>query len=171
MKTLARRCVRRPWWVVAAWVALIIATNSASHAVGSAYANTFTLPHTNSEAAYHLLSQTAGGGGDVDQIVFSARTGTIASHAAAISADLAAVARQPVIATVASPICAAGAACPGAAQVSRDGRIAYAVVHFSKPGFKLKLAQIQKVETVASAARSSTLQVEFGGNAFGQLDS
>ncbi len=170
MKTLARRCVRRPWWVVAAWVALIIATNAASHAVGSAYANTFTLPGTNSLHAYQLLEQTPGGGGDVDQIVFRARTGTIASHAAAISRDLAGVARQPEIAAVTSPICATAAACAGAGQVSRDGRIAYAVVHFAQPGFKLTLHQIQAVEDAGAAARSSSLQVEFGGNAFGQLD-
>ena len=139
--------------------------------MGSAYANTFTLPHTNSEAAYQLLEQTPGGGGDVDQIVFRARTGTIAGHAAAITRDLAGVARLPEIAAVTSPICPSATACTGAGQVSHDGRIAYAVVHFAQPGFKLSLNQIQAVENAGAAARSSSLQVEFGGNAFGQLDS
>ncbi|MFI5051570.1 MAG: MMPL family transporter [Acidimicrobiales bacterium] len=170
MKTLARFAVRRRWWMLGAWVALIIGTNAASLAVGSAFSNTFTLPGTNSEHAYALLSTAKGASGDVDEIVFQATSGTVASHRAEIQGVLAKVARLPVITSVFSPFCT-GAHCAGQAQVSRDDRIAYAIVHFAKPGFRLSDAQIRSVEAVGVAARSTSLNVQFGGNAFGQLDS
>jgi len=156
--------------MLGAWVALIIGINASSYAIGSAFSNTFTLPGTNSTHAYHLLSTAKGGSGDVDQIVFRATTGSIASHRHQIEAVLAKVAELPPIAAVISPFCT-GVTCAGQPQVSADGRIAYALVHFSEPGFRLSNAQVQSVENVGINARSSSLNVQFGGNAFGQLDS
>ncbi len=170
MKNLARLSVRRRWWVLSAWVMLIIGVNAASFAAGSAFSNTFTLPGTNSTHAFALLSTVHGGSGDVDEIVFQSRAGSVASHRDQIDAMLAKVAQLPVIAAVTPPFCAAST-CSGQAQVSKDGTIAYAIIHFTKPGFRLTNAQIQSVENVGVTARSASLNVQFGGNAFGQLDS
>ncbi|HVB71270.1 MAG TPA: MMPL family transporter [Acidimicrobiales bacterium] len=170
MKSLARFSVRRRWWMLGAWVALIIGVNAASFALGSAFSNTFTLPGTDSTHAYQLLTTAKGASGDVDQIVLEARTGSVNSHEHEINAMLARVAKLPAVSAVISPFCS-GIACAGQPQISHDGTIAYAIIHFSEPGFRLSNAQIQSVETVASTARSSSLNIQFGGNAFGQLDS
>ena len=179
MKSLARFGVRRRWFVLVGWIVLIIGINVAAQAAGSAYSNSFSLPGTNSTQAESLLATAfAGQSGDADQIVFHVTSGTLTSHEAKIQAMLAKLQGLPDVASVTSPFCSGfsanqtlpNGACIGASQISKSGSIAYAVVHFSKPAFKLSLPQIRAVEVVGENARSSTLQVEFGGNAFGQLD-
>ncbi len=162
------------------WVALFILLSVISHAVGSAYSDNFSLPGTNSTHAETLLKQGFPKlSGDVDQIVFQSK-GAIAAHVDGIQKVLAKVERLPQVASVASPFCTGTFAtsealpngkCAGSAQVSSDGTIAYAIVHFAKPGYHLKDSQIRAVETTASEANSSALNVQFGGNAFGQLSS
>ena len=165
MKSLARFCFRRRWIVLAVWVVLFLGINVAAQTFGSAFANSFSLPGTNSTHAESLLSSGfPGKAGDIDQIVFHARSGTIASHRAQIEAVVVRARKLPDVAQVVSPFLG------GPLQISQGGRIAYAVVYFSKPAFKLKDSQIRAVETVGTAARTSSLDVEFGGNAFGQLD-
>ena len=170
MKSLARLAVRRRWYVLSAWIVLFVGLTIASQSVGTAFSNSFNLPGTDSTRAFALLGHVKSLGGDADQIVFHTTSGTVADQRASIEPMLAKVAKLPEVASVTSPFCATSAACLGATQVSKDGTIAYAVVHFAVPGFKLSNAQIRAVETVGSSIRSSTLDVQFGGNAFGQLD-
>ena len=165
MKSLARFCYRRRWIVLAVWIVIFLGVNVAAQTFGSAFANSFSLPGTNSTHAESLLaSGFKGKAGDIDQIVFHATSGTIASHEASIQAVIAKAAKLPDVATVVSPFVG------GSLQISKDNKIAYAVVYFTKPAFKLKDSQIRAVETSAATARSATLDVQFGGNAFGQLD-
>ena len=181
MKSLARFCVRHRWYVLIAWIALFILINVVSHAEGSAYSNAFSLPGTNSTHAESLLEKGfPQQSGDVDQIVFQTTNGTVVTHQAAIQAMLSKVAKLPNVGSVTSPFCTGTfkasetlptGVCVGSAQISKTGTIAYAVVHFSKLANNLTNPQIQIVETVASTARSSTLNIQFDGNAFGQLDS
>ncbi|HUX04308.1 MAG TPA: MMPL family transporter [Acidimicrobiales bacterium] len=172
MKSLARLSVRHRWYVLVAWIVLFIGLNVAAQVFGSAYSNTFSLPGTNSANAYQLLSKVQGEKGDADQIVFQSTGGPVAAHRSTIESMLTKMAKLPVVADVTSPFCATTTTpCPGASQVSQDGTIAYAVVHFSVPGFKLTANQIKTVERVGATIRSHSLDVQFGGNAFGQLDS
>ncbi len=170
MKTLARMSVRRRWYVLIAWIVLFIGINIAAQTAGSAYSNAFSLPGTNSTHAYALLAKVHGQSGDADQIVFHTTSGTVADQQTTIEAMLAKVRKLPDVASVTSPFCPTAASCLGATQVSKDGTIAYAVVHFAKQSFALKSSEIRAVETVGSTIRSRTLDVQFGGNAFGQLD-
>jgi RND superfamily putative drug exporter len=172
MKSLARMSVRRRWMMLIAWVILFVGINIAAQAAGSAFSNTFSLPGTNSTDAYALLAQGfPQKSGDADQIVFHPSTGTVVAHQAAIQAMLAKVATLPDVASVTSPFCPTASYCPGATQISKDQTIAYATVTFSKQAFALTKPEIQAVETVGASIRSKTLDVEFGGDAFGQLDS
>jgi RND superfamily putative drug exporter len=173
MKSLGRFSVRRRWFMLTAWIVLFIGITIASQAAGSAYSNNFTFPGTNSTHAEELLqSGFPQKSGDADQIVFHVSSGTLVSHEPRIDAMLAKIARLPDVASVSSPFCATGTTtCPGATQMSKSGTIAYAVVNFSKQAFKLTIPKIQAVETVGQSIRSSSLEVEFGGNAFGQLAS
>ncbi len=170
MKSLARLAVRRRWYVLSVWVVLIVIINLLAHSAGSAYANAFSLPGTNSTHAVELLAKIPAKAGDADQIVFQAKTGTLDQQRATIDAMLKKVATLPDVAGVVSPFCPTAAPCPGAAQIDRQRTIAYAVVNFSQQAFRLPLADIRAVQTVGSSIRSSSLNVQFGGNAFGQLD-
>ncbi|MEO9181252.1 MAG: MMPL family transporter [Acidimicrobiales bacterium] len=165
MKSLARLCFRRRWWILIAWVILLVGINVFSQTLGSAYANSFSLPGTNSTHAESLLkSGFASKSGDVDEIVFQATNGTILSHKKSIDEMVAKIAKLPDVASAVSPFEG------GSLQISKDGTIGYAVVYFSKQAFKLQNPQIQAVENVAVKARSGSLNVQFAGNAFGVLD-
>ena len=104
MKSLARFAYRRRWLILALWVVLFFGMNALSQSFGTAYANTFTLPGTNSTHALSLLqSGFKSKSGDVDEIVFQAKTGTIASHEKAILAMDKKVEKVPAVANVVSP--------------------------------------------------------------------
>jgi len=166
MKSLARFAYRRRWLILAIWVILFLGMNALSQSFGTAYANTFNLPGTNSTHALSLLqSGFKSKSGDVDEIVFQARTGTIASHKQEILAMDRKVAKVASVANVVSPFVG------GSLQISPNGKIAYSVVYFTKQGYKLTNPEIQPVEIAGISARSASLNVQFAGNAFENLAS
>jgi MMPL family len=67
---------------------------------------------------------------------------------------------MPEVAAVASPY-----GPHGAAQISRDGRIAYATVHFTGQADNLVKADVTRVIDTAEAARAPGLDVQLGGQA------
>ncbi len=172
MKSLARLSVRHRWLMLFAWIVLFIGINVISQVAGSAYSNSFSLPGTDSTRALHLLETGfKAQSGDTDQIVFATKSGTLSSHQATIDKTLARIAALPEVSGVTSPFCTtpSGTYCPGAAQMSKSGTIAYATVHFSTQANLLSKNDIRNVYNVGATLRSSSLEVEFGGNAFGQL--
>jgi RND superfamily putative drug exporter len=174
MKSLARLCVRRRWIVLGSWIVLFIGINIASFSIGSNYSNTFSFAGTNSVHALQLLqSGFKAKSGDVDQIVFVDTGGTLASHEKAIDATLAKIGKLPEVTIVTSPFCptSSTSTCAGSTQMSKNGKIAFATVNFFKQAEFLKKSDVQAVVTGAETLRSSSLQVNFGGNAFGQLTS
>jgi RND superfamily putative drug exporter len=181
LKSFAHFCVRHRWFVLGAWVLLFILINVVAHSEGSAYSNVFSLPNTNSAHAESLLEKGfAGQSGDVDQIVFHSLGNSVTSHESSIQSMLAKVEKLPEVGSVTSPFCTGSFAasetlsngtCLGSSQLSKDGTIAYAVVHFSKIASVLTNPEIQAVVNQATTIRSSSLSVEFGGDAFGNLNS
>nr|MBW4029435.1 MMPL family transporter [Acidobacteriota bacterium] len=161
MKSLARFSVRRRWLVLIIWVVLIVGVNVAAQAAGTAYSNSFSLPGTDSTHALQLLEKGfPHSSGDADQIVFRANTGPLANHAATIAPVLDTIRTLRKVGTV-SPI----------AYSKIDPSIGYVTVTFTKQANLLTTTEIRAVVSAASKLRSSTLRVEFGGNAFGQLSS
>ena len=79
-----------------------------------------------------------------------------------MSAALHRIAAFPEVASVASPYGPGGTA-----QVSVDGRTAYAVVNFTKQSGNLAKADIIRVIDAAQAAREPGLDVQLGGQAIG----
>ena len=56
MKALAEFAIRRRWWVIAGWIALIIVAQGIAGAMGgAAYKDTFSLPHTETATVARLL--------------------------------------------------------------------------------------------------------------------
>ena len=162
MAAMARWCFRRRAWVLIAWLALLVLLGVTGRAVGSAYSDTLTLPGTGSTAALNLMGKAfPGHAGDQDTIVWRASDGArTPSVEARITAMLRKVAAAPAVASVTSPYTARGAA-----QVSRDGHIAYATVVFDAQANSVPPSDVTRVVHLAEAARAPGLQVDLGGQA------
>src|SRR5271169_78234 len=164
MAALARWCFQRRRWVLVAWLALVIILGVGGRAAGTAYSNNVTLPGTGSTTALTQLEKAfPGHAGDQDTIVWRA-AGPDGVRAPAVRAEISAmlgkVAGAPAVAALVSPYSARGAA-----QVSRNGQIAYATVVFDAPQTSLPVPDVTRVVRLAEAARSPGVQVDIGGPA------
>jgi hypothetical protein len=165
MLNLTRWMTRHRWLVVCSWIVIAVGVLAASQAVGRRVSNNFSLPSTDSKRAVDLLKGSfPAQAGDADQIVFRTRTGTLdqPSVRAAIVPMLRRVAKLPHVAALQSPYAA------GANAISKDRTVAFATVSFDQRANKLPKSAIERVIGTAEAARSSTLQVELGGQAIKQ---
>ncbi len=167
MASFARWCYRHRVIVVIAWLALLFTVVGIERTVGSAYSNTFTLPGTESSRAQQLLAAALPKqAGDADTIVWHVRSGSVrdATVQAHIATLLHKVAAVPTVAAVRSPYAPAGAA-----QISADGKTAYATVDFSKLAQSLPKGDVQRVLNLVKGAGTPSLQVEIGGQAIEQI--
>src|SRR3954452_5866714 len=130
MAPLARWCFTHRFIVLAAWIAGLIVLGGLAKAAGDQYTDSFSLPGTESTRALNLLQRSfPSQSGDSDQIVFQTRTGSVKDPQvkARVQAMLDKVEKKPHVVSVASPYAPAGAA-----QISRDGRTAYATINMDK---------------------------------------
>jgi RND superfamily putative drug exporter len=163
MAALARWCFTRRVWVLVAWLALLVILGVAGRSAGAVNSDSLTLPGTGSSTALTLLEKAfPGHAGDQDTIVWRADSGSVDAPAvrARITAMLGRVAAAPAVASVISPYSAGGAA-----QVSRNGQIAYATVVFDAPQANLPVPDVTRVVHLAEAARAPGVQVDIGGPA------
>jgi RND superfamily putative drug exporter len=169
MTSIARWCFRHRFVVLAGWIAVLALLAIVNTSVGTRYSDAFSLPGTESTKALDLLQSSGlhAQAGETDTIVLHAKSGLVTDPAvkAKVSAELAAIAKQPAVGAVASPFGPAGSA-----QISKDGRTAFASVTFTHSGPALKKPDVQAMVDAGSTLRSSTLQVEFGGDAIAQLN-
>ena len=168
MSLLVRWCYRHRVIVVVAWLAVLFSVVGIERVVGSAYSTTFSLPGTESSRALSLLrSALPNQAGDSDTIVWHVRSGSAAAPAvqARIEALLRKAVAPPSVASVRSPYGPAGAA-----QISRDGKTAFASVNFAQQAQSLPKKNVLHVIDLVRAARTSTLQVEVGGQAIEQAN-
>jgi RND superfamily putative drug exporter len=152
--------------VFVGWIVTLVVTLGLSSALGTKYSNNFSLGGTESQRATDLLKREfAAQAGDQDTIVLRAKDGKVTSAAVRdrVQPVLDKIERLPHVTGVTSPFDKAGAA-----QVAKDGRIAFATVTFDQRANDLDKADIQRVIDTATRARSSTLQVELGGQAIEQ---
>jgi putative drug exporter of the RND superfamily len=163
MSAIARWCFSRRFVVIAAWVVVLVGLGALGQAVKSNYDNSFSLPGTGSAAAQELLARAVPAqAGDSDTIVWRVSHGTVRDRAvvARMTGVLNRVATMPEVAAVASPY-----GPHGTAQISRDARIAYATVNFTKQADNLVKADVTRVVNTAEAARAPGLDVQLGGPA------
>jgi putative drug exporter of the RND superfamily len=155
--------------VLAVWLIAVIGLTVIHSAAGSAYKDSFKLSGTDSADAQALLKQSSPQvSGDVDHIVIATEDGksiTEPSVESGMTAMLEKVAKLPHVGSVASPYA------PGAAaQISKDGRIAYATVTFDEAANELPITSIERVVTVAQGAAHEGVDVQLGGQAIGQTN-
>jgi putative drug exporter of the RND superfamily len=163
---LARFSISHRRSVLLGWLAVFVAAIFLSGAVGTRYANNFSLPGTDSQRATDLLQRDfPAQAGDVDEIVVYTPGAKVsdASVRARVAPMLARVARLPHVTGVQSPYSAAGGK-----AISRDGRVAFATVTFDKRANQLAKTTAQRVISTAQSARAPGLQVELGGQAVAQ---
>ncbi len=161
MRTLATWCFRHRRLVLLFWVAALVVMTLLSKAVGTNYSNSFSLPHTESTHALQVLQSAAPKeSGDFESVVFETKTGTVRSAAveARITAMLGRLAALPHVTSVQSPY-----APEGAAQISRNGTIAFARVGFDVQGQSVSDKAAQTFVSVATSADSRTLTVAVSG--------
>jgi putative drug exporter of the RND superfamily len=163
MIRLARWSFRHHRLVVAGWLLVAVVVLGLSSAVGSKFNSNFNLPGTDSQAAVSLLSNnfpTASGEGD--QVVFQSTHGATiqsASVKAAATSALAKVAKVPGVVSVVSPYSTAGAA-----QISRDGTVAFARVTWNKVSSKVTNADALNLVHAAESADGPSVHVSLGGS-------
>jgi MMPL family len=168
MSAIARWCFGHRSAVIAAWVLVLVGLGSLSQAVKSDYNNSFSLPGTGSATAQQLLTRAIPAqAGDSDTIVWQVGHGTVrdATVTARMSGVLKQIAAMPDVAAVVGPY-----GPRGAAQISRDGRTAYATVNFARQTSNLAKADITRVIDAAKAARAPGLNVQVGGQAIEQTE-
>jgi putative drug exporter of the RND superfamily len=168
MPAIARWCFRHRFVVIAAWVLVLVGLGTLSQAIKSDYNNSFSLPGTGSTTAQQLLAKAIPAqAGDSDTVVWQVSHGTVrdATVSTRINNVLKQIATMPEVAAVVSPY-----GPHGAAQISRDGRTAYATVDFAKQANNLARADITRVVDAAEAARAPGLNVQLGGQAIEQTE-
>ncbi len=168
MKTLGRFAFRNKFYVIGFWLLAVVAITAISQSVGSAYSDSFSLPGTESSKALSLLGKAfPRQAGDTETIVFHVSSGTVndPSVKSAMEAVFSKVSSIPTVGTVKSPYDPANAL-----QVSKDQQTAYAPVVFTVQGQAIKTKNVQALVNIGKAASNSNLEVEFGGQAVGQLN-
>src|SRR3954452_16955286 len=111
MAGIARWCFRHRFVVLLAWIAGLIALGAAGNALGTDYANSFSLPGTESTKALTLLqSHDAAQSGGEDTIVWRTASGSARSAQvqAGVTTALDRLAKLPEVASVRSPYDASG---------------------------------------------------------------
>ncbi|NEA58924.1 MMPL family transporter [Streptomyces sp. SID13666] len=164
MASLARWCFRRKWLVIGLWVLVMAGFGGAGGAAGSAYANVFELPGTESAQVLKLMDKAfPAQAGETDNIVWHVDQGSVRD--AAVQQKMTAALQKiksdvADVGTIASPY-----APEGAAKISKDGRTAYAAVTFTKLGNELDKEEVKQLVDIVHDAGGSGLEVEAGGQA------
>ncbi|MCX4234027.1 MMPL family transporter [Streptomyces ortus] len=160
---MARWCYRHRLVVLILWVGALLGLGFAGSAAGTNYADTFTLPNTDSTRAYDLMQKAfPERSGDTDTVVWKVDGGTArdASVRSRIEPALEEIGRMKGVGEVSSPYAA-----QGASQVSENGRIAYAQITFTEQANGVPKALVEDVVDTAQGAERAGLQVELGGQA------
>ena len=183
MHKFALFCIRNRWWVVGIWLAVMVLANVIAGALGGAnYKDEFSLPHTETATVTNLLndagqkSQTG-----VDGImVLKAKDGgdLTAPPAAVVSAMEKQCSLGAEVIKVDSPwgsiTCGKGSPTLDSADAkpkmlsSKSPDIALVDITFAQA--QLKQTDITKVYKSLKTLNSSTLQVEFTGDGFQQVE-
>jgi RND superfamily putative drug exporter len=148
--------------VVAGWLLAMVVVVGAGKAAGTDFSSSFSLPNTDSQAAVTLLTQNfPSASGEGDQVVIQATHGATISSAAVrtpVTAALAKVAEVPGVEAVTSPYTKAGAA-----QISRDGTVAFARVTWDKQAAQVTATDARNLIKAAESADGTTVHISLSG--------
>jgi RND superfamily putative drug exporter len=169
MKSLATWCVRHRRVVVLLWIAALLGMTLLSQTVGTAYSNSFSLPHTESTQALDLLQAAAPRqAGDQERIVIHTTDGTPVTDPAVqatVEAMMAKVEQLPHVSVVEGPYTPVGAH-----QISADKQTAFINVTFDVQGQNVTAAHAKTFVNTALTAQGPHLQVAVSGQVAEEAD-
>jgi putative drug exporter of the RND superfamily len=168
LKRLARLCYRRRWRVLAAWLVFLVAVSVFSSAAGGVFRNEFSLAGSESKEASDFLEDRGfdSRAGFSGQIVFEAEQGVNdPSVRQAMEGLFARVERTVPRTQVVSPY-----EPEGARQISQNGLIAYAEVNMADRPDAEFTSGADEIKAEAEEVKVSGLQVELGGDLFGEQE-
>jgi RND superfamily putative drug exporter len=169
MTGVARWCFRHKFIVIALWLIALVAGVGITKAVGTNYSNSFSLPNTQSSKALSLLQSgtSKSNTGTSDTIVWKVMSGSVldSSTKQTITTMLSKVAALPEVGTITSPYTPRGTV-----QISKNAKIAYATLTFTKSSFDLDQSDVKNVISTAQAASNSNLEIELGGQDIDQVE-
>ena len=112
---------RRRWWVIGAWIVILLGLSLGRNLVGGEFVNDYSVPGSESQQGLDRLEAdfpaASGYGG---QIVFKAGTGTVADQSAAVGTAMKSIGGLPDVISASDPLTV-----PNTPTVSKDGTIAY----------------------------------------------
>jgi RND superfamily putative drug exporter len=159
---LGSAAARHPWRTIAVWIALAVAIVGLNAGLSGTYDNTIRIPGAESQQANDRMAEDFPAlSGAQNQIVYHARSGTLADAASAAAVQSATVAMKalPHVTTVTPPTTS-----QGRSSVSSDGTIGFASVGYDLPASKLSKADFAALQHANDAAVTAGLQVEYGGD-------
>jgi RND superfamily putative drug exporter len=157
---------RRRLMVFGIWLPLLVVISAIGGKMAS-YHTSFELPHSESRQVTDLLTSVneASKGGAVAQIVFSAPQGTKdPAVVQTMTSIFDKVAKIPNISVV-SPYSVEGARFNSAAKP-----ISFAEIHFTVKGQAEQLSLANQIKDIGAAARAPGLEIQYGGQLFGQFE-
>jgi RND superfamily putative drug exporter len=169
MSGIARWCFRHKFIVIGLWLIALVAGIGITKSVGTNYSNSFSLPNTQSSKALSLLQSgtSKSNTGTSDTIVWKVKSGSVleSSTKQTITAMLNKIATLPEVGTITSPY-----APRGMVQISKDHKIAYATLTFTKSSFDLDPSDVKNVISTAQSVSNSNLEIELGGQDIDQVE-
>ncbi|MGW1812206.1 MMPL family transporter [Streptomyces sp. NPDC002125] len=163
MAALARWCLTHRLATVLIWLIALGGVAAAAVSAGSSYSNDYEVPGTESGRAGELLqSGFEDLGGDTGTVVWHTPDSTVrdAGVERTMTRTLHAIGALPGVGDVAGPYGATGQA-----QISEDGRTAYATVTFDHRSGEIPPERAAAVVDTAKAAETDGLRIELGGTA------
>jgi putative drug exporter of the RND superfamily len=162
MIRLARWCFEHRRRVLVGWLLALVIVGVLSQGLGSKFNSDFNLPHTDSQSAVTLLKTNfPAASGEGDQIVIQSSNGTTVTSPAvktAVSDALDKVEKVPGVEAVGSPYSQ-----KGAAQISRDGTVAFATVTWDKTEANVTKTDAKNLIAAAESADGANVHISLGG--------
>jgi RND superfamily putative drug exporter len=164
LEKIAGVAARRHWIFIIAWVVILGGLLGLKHAFSGEYSNNYTISGSNSADGINVLNSTfPQQGGYGGQIVFHAKSGTVAAQQSAVNQSVSNVSKLPDVTKAVSPF-----ASSNSGTVSKDGTIAYANVSWSVNPSSLDTSYLDRLNNATSPATKAGLQVAYGAGA-GQI--
>ncbi|MDQ1508547.1 MAG: putative drug exporter of the superfamily, partial [Actinomycetota bacterium] len=164
LRRLAAHCYKHRWRVLISWVVLLVGVNVLAQTVGGDLLKTFSLPGSQSQAAFDVLKRDFARKGDTGDLVFKVRgAGDVNSPkvVAAINPVIAELAKQPHVVSVSSPYLPANAR-----FISSGGKIAYAEILFDVQANDVPINLATHMRSIVSKANTPDLQIDLAGSMF-----
>ena len=158
LHTLGLFAYKHPWRIVASWVVILGGLGFAASQFIQPPSSAITIPGTKAQESIDAISRLfPEAGGATGRIVFYAKDGDIAAHKDEIDALVQKVGKVDGISQTVSPFV-------DPSFVSEDKTIAYSQVQLTEQAGSVAELTLEDVQKAADGARTSSLQIEIGGD-------